>query len=719
MGRAFQRSSFILFVSLVVLVGCSSFQGTRPEVGGQLNLDTVKAGLFDTGKMWTFDYPPIDYFKKAYNFTPDKAWFEKARLSALRLPGCTASFVSEDGLVFTNHHCARGALDGVNRQGENLPDNGFFAATLAEERKVPNLYVDQLVLIEDVTEEVQKAFESGKTDDERVANRNKAIAEIEKRYHDKTTMSCNVISFFNGGKFSLYGFKRYTDVRLVFAPELALGFYGGDWDNFTYPRYDLDISFFRVYDDNGQPLKTSNYFKWSPAGATEGEPVFVIGNPGRTNRLFSYSQIEFQRDYAYPLTSNNLNNLVRIYSNYIAKHPDQRLRYQTQLFSFSNSQKLYIGRVKGLNDPILMAKKRDFERTFKQAVLGNPQLKAQYGHLWDEIADLQNEKGTLFGESQSYTFQVQVAGRSVYFGLAERLIFYAYQLKLPEDQRGPMFKGKALDSLKLRFYSPINVEIEQEILTLQLTNMKAAFGDKNADFSKVLAGRTPTAAASDLVKTTVLASEEQVMQLLDGDPNNILQSTDPFISFVTSTLVRAREVRERYTDLLSREQSKVQLLGRALFGVYGTSIPPDATFSLRIADGVVKGYEYNGTLAPYFTTYYGLYDRHYSFNRKNPWNLPDRWKNPPPTFDLSTPLNFVSTNDIIGGNSGSPVINKNLEVVGIAFDGNIESLPNDLINTEEAMRCVSVHSSGILEALDDIYKAERLAKELRVGKISN
>ena len=717
MVRAFLKSSFVVLVSLTLLVSCASFEATRPELGGQLNLDTVKAGVFDTGRMWTFDYPPIDYFKKAYNFAPDKAWFEKARLSALRLPGCTASFVSEDGLVFTNHHCARGALDRVNKPGENLPDNGFFAATLAEERKVPNLYIDQLVLIEDVTEEVQKAFESGKNDDERVANRNKATGDIEKRYREKTKLICNVLSFYNGGKFSLYGFKRYNDLRLVFAPELALGFYGGDWDNFTYPRYDLDISYFRVYDDNGQPLKTPNYFKWSPAGATEGEPVFVIGNPGRTNRLFTYSQIEFQRDYAYPFTSNLLNNLVRIYSDYIAKHPDQRLRYQTQLFGFSNSQKLYIGRVKGLNDPILMAKKRDFEKTFKQAVLGNPQLKAEYGHLWDEIADLQKEKGKLFGESQSYAYQG--LGRSACFGLAERLVTYANQLKLPEDQRGPMYKGKALDSLKLRFYSPINAEIEQEVLALQLANMKAAFRDKNAEFNRVLAGHTPAAAASDLVKATMLASQEQVKQLLDGNPDNILQSTDPFIAFVVSTSARAREVRERYSDLLNKEQGRVQLLGHALFGVYGTSIPPDATFSLRIADGVVKGYEYNGTLAPYFTTFYGMYDRHYSFNKKDPWNLPDRWKNPPPTFDLSTPLNFVSTNDIIGGNSGSPVINKNLEVVGIAFDGNIESLPNDLINTEEAMRCVSVHSAGILEALDDIFKAERLVKELRAGKISD
>ncbi len=714
------RRSFLLPVlpavlSLFILIGCSTSQGTRPELSGQVNVDTVKAGLFDTGKMWTFDNPPIDYFKKTYNFSPDKAWFEKARLSALRLPGCSASFVSEDGLVFTNHHCARGALDRVNREGEKLAETGFYAPTLADERKVPRMYADQLVLVEDVTDEVQKAMESGKTDDERIVNRDKAIDEIEKRYQEKTKLSCTVMNFYNGAKYSLYGFKRYRDVRIVFAPETMTAFFGGDYDNFTYPRYDLDISFFRVYDDDGQPLKTSNFFKWSASGATEGEPVFVVGNPGRTNRLLAYSQIEFLRDYQYPFLSNLLNNLVGIFSDYIAAHPDQKLQYQTQLFGYSNSQKLYSGRIKGINDPILMAKKRDFERKLKQAVLTSPQLKVEYGSVWDEIAEIQKEKGKIFGEVQSYVYRGP--GRSAYFGLASSLISYAEQMKLPEDQRGPRFRGSALDSLKLRFYPQLNEELNQQILALQLTNMKAAFEDRNPAFNKLLASRTPTTAAAELAKSTILSSKEKVMQLLDGNPDDILRSNDPFISFVASTASQAREMLEHFNELLAKEQSRVQLVGRALFGVYGTSIPPDATFTLRIADGVVKGYEYNGTVAPPITTFYGLYDRYFSFDKKDPYDLPDRWKNPPSTFNLGTPLNFSSTNDIIGGNSGSPVVNENLQIVGIVFDGNIESLPNDLINDEKDMRCVAVHSAGILEALDQIYKADRIVKELKGGKI--
>ncbi len=721
MFKAFMKSSSIFLVATVfAFSGCSLALRTMVDSASHestQSVETVKAGQFDTGKMWTFDFPPVDYFKKTYGFTPDKTWFDKARMAALRLPNCTASFVSEDGLLFTNHHCARGSLDLVTKPGEALADDGFYAATLAEERRVPNLIVDQLVLIKDVTDEVQKAFERGKTEDERVANRDRAVADIEKRYRDETKLQCNVMNFYNGGKFSLYGFKRYNDIRLVFSPELPMEYFCGDYDNFTYPRYSLDISFFRVYDDNGQPLKTSNYFRWSPTGAAEGDAVFVIGNPGRTNRLLTYSQIEFLRDFSVPYNFKNFDSMVHLYADFIAKHPEQRLRYQTPLLNTANSQKLYAGRIKGVHDRILMAKKRDFEQTFKQAVLGNPQLKAQYEPIWDEVAALQVEKGKIYGEYQSYTFRG--IGISQYFSLASNLIEFANQMKMPEDRRGNQYKGRMLDSLKARFYRPINADFEQEVLTLNLTNIRAGLGTSHAALNKLLAGRTPSAAAAELSKSTILSNKDQVMQLLNGSPDNILQSGDPFISFVVTTAERAREVREKWADLTSKEQGKVQLLGRALFGIYGTSIPPDATFSLRIADGVVKGYEYNGTIAPPFTTFYGMYDRYYSFSKKFPYALPERWVNPPASFSMSTPLDFSSTNDIIGGNSGSPVVNKNLELVGIAFDGNIESLPNDLISNEETMRCVSVHSAGILEALENIYKTDRLAKELRTAKIVN
>lgn len=715
--RFLLNASLTLLLSILLLPGCSQQQAVRQGPASPLaKVENVHAGEFDTGKMWTFDYPPMDYFKRAYNFNPDKAWFEKARLSALRLPGCSASFVSGDGLVMTNHHCARGALDAANKEGENLPENGFYAPTLSDERKIPNLYVDQLVLMEDVTAEVQQAFESGKTDEERVTNRSLKTGEIEKRYRDKTGLLCSVVTFYNGGKYSLYGYKRYTDVRLVFAPELVVAFFGGDYDNFTYPRYDLDVSFFRVYGADGKPLKTAHHFKWSASGAQEGEAVFVLGNPGSTTRLRTVSQLEFSRDQSYPFTLTQLTNVMSILSAYLEKNPDKKMQYQTQLFGISNSQKVFVGRVEGLNDPLIMAKKHDFESKFRQSVTGNPSLASKYGNVWGEIEAIQNEKAALFNQFNAYTFQG--LGRSTVLSLAYNIVDLATIEKMPEAQRPERLRGKGLDSAKTRLASvPVNTELDQMYLANQLKIIQTGLGDRHAEFRELMNGRTPEAAAAGLFKVTVLTSKEKIKELLGKSPDEVLISTDPLVSFVAKTSAQASQARTRYTDLLSREQARVQILGKALYDVYSTSIPPDATFTLRLADGVVKGYEYNGTVAPIFTTFYGLYDRYYSFQMKYPWSLPDRWKNPPSSFDLGTRFNFVSTNDIIGGNSGSPLVNKNLEVVGIAFDGNIESLPGDYIYTDEKNRCVSVHSSGILEALEDVYKAERIAKELRGGKM--
>lgn len=706
-----------ILLALLLAAGCSTAPVVKQQPAGStlFNVDTVRAGEFDTGRMWTFDFPPVDHFKRTYNFTPDAAWFERARLGSLRLPNCTASFVSEDGLVFTNHHCARGALDAVNKEGENLPEDGFYAPTLADERKVPRLYVDQLVLMEDVTAEIVGAFESGTTDEQRVANRTAKIAEVEKRYSDRTGLQCNVITFYNGGKYSMYGYKRYNDVRIVFAPEEGVAFFGGDPDNFTYPRYNLDITYFRVYDDQGKPLKTNNYFRWSTTGAQEGDPVFVVGNPGRTSRLFTVAQLEFSRDHAYPFILDRLNEMVGIYTAFLQRHPDQKLQYQTSLFGFSNSQKVYVGRVQGLHDPIIMAKKRDFERTFRAGVAAKPSLQSQYGHVWGDIESAQKEKASLFRQVQALTFAG--IGRPTVLSLANSIVDYATIAGLPEAQRAERLRGSTLDALKGRIASAaINVELDEAVLTAYLEWASAAIGTHEA-FMNLKGRMTSREAASALMKRTVLTDKTQVEQLLAKPAADILASTDPFITYVTRSADHAKTVRTKYNDAVGREQARVQVLGKAVFDVYGTSIPPDATFTLRIADGVVKSYEYNGTIAPVFTTYYGMYDRLHSFAQKAPWVVPDRWKNPPPAFDMSARFNFISTNDIIGGNSGSPVLNRNLEVVGIAFDGNIESLPGDFIFDDTKNRCVSVHSGGILEAVEDLYKADRIAKELRNGKI--
>ncbi len=717
-----RQIAVLMLLALALFAGCTTQQATRSEAPRGVNLDAVQAGPYDTGKMWTFDFPPMDYFAKTYNFNPSKEWFEQARLAALRLPNCSASFVSEDGLVMTNHHCARGPLDLVTREGEKLASDGFYAATLDEERKVPRLHIDQLIMIEDVTADVQKAFDSGKTDAEKVANRMAKIKEIQDnaamkfKETSKDSMVFSVVTFYNGGRYSLYGYKRYTDIRIVYAPETDIAFYGGDPDNFTYPRYDFDCSFFRVYDD-GKPLKTKNFFRFSPNGAQDGEAVFVIGNPGSTSRLLTFSQLEFMRDYAYPTTLTMLNDLVKVYSGYVEKHPDTKLKYQTQIFGLANSQKAIGGYLGGLQDPVLMAKKADFEKKFRAAVVGNPTLLAKYGDPWKDIATYQAERTPYFAKVNAYTFRGY--GRSQALSMASEAVEMAYTLKGPEAKIPPTMRGSMLDSTKARMFPRTFVpEIDEQLLALQLKGMEKAFEGKNAAFNALLNGRTPAQAAADIFRTGVTTSRDRLEKLLAGPPDDILHSTDPLITFIVATRDEASSIRGKLAEIGEKLADRVQVLGKAMYEVYGTKIPPDATFTLRIADGVVKGYDYNGTIAPPVTTFYGLYDRYYSFGKKEPWNLPARWVNPPASFNLSTPMDFVSTCDIIGGNSGSPVINKDLQVVGLIFDGNIESLPGNVIFDEVKNRAVAVHSAGLLEGLDQIYKADRLVKELRDGKIA-
>jgi hypothetical protein len=705
------KYSFLLLVVVLFLTGCSTQQATRSDVTRRVDLEKVQAGQFDTGKMWTFDFPPMDYFAKTYSFTPSKEWFDKARLSALRLPNCTASFVSEDGLVMTNHHCARSALDSVNREGERLAEAGFYAATLNDERKASNIFIDQLIVMEDVTKEVQQAFDSGTTDNTKVANRMAKMQEIQKRYTAKyktsapqDSMVFSVVSFYNGGRYSLYGYKRYTDVRLVYAPEDVMAFFGGDPDNFTYPRYDFDCAFFRVY-DNGKPLKTANFFRFSQDGAQEGDAVFVIGNPGRTNRLKTVAQLEYLRDVVYPSSIETYEKVGKIYSSYIAMHPEAKLKYLNTIFGLENSRKAIRGYLNGLQDPVLMEKKKDFEKKFQKAMSDKPELTKKYSDSWSDIAQYQSELTSLYPKIDALRFRGRNFPR--YLSLTADLVNVANQSK-----------DSIADSTRIKFYpSHLTPEVEKRLLAFRLSVMERALAGKDEAFDKLMVGRTPEQAAEDLSTNSVIASKEKTEALLARTPQLILKSNDPLIAFVVAEQMHIKKLQKKYDDINEKLQACEQMLGNAMYEVYGTQIPPDATFTLRIADGIVKGYEYNGTIAPPITTFYGLYDRYYSFGMKDPWKLSERWVNPPATFKMNTPMNFVSTNDIIGGNSGSPVINKNLQIVGLIFDGNMESLPGDFIFDDTNNRSVAVYSLGLLEGLEQIYKAERIVKELRAGKI--
>ncbi|MCE1165324.1 MAG: S46 family peptidase [Bacteroidetes bacterium] len=689
---------FKKYIYALLLVTVVAVNAVFPQSYG-VNLDTVKSSKYDMGKMWTFDYPPVDYLNETYGFKPTQEWLDHVRMSAIRFANyCSSSFVSGDGLVMTNHHCGRESVSQVEKEGEDLHKDGFLAMKLEDERPVPNLYVDQLVQVRDVTKEIHDAMETGKTNDEKVEKMNAKMKEIKDKIEAETGNRCQIVTLFNGALYSAYVYKRYTDVRLVFAPEDQAGFFGGDPDNFTYPRYNLDMTFFRVYDETGKPLKTEHYYKWSPGGAKPGEPIFVVGNPGRTERLNTYAQLEYRRDYSYPDVKNMLDMLVNTYTEIIKNNPEKGKELNNTLFSMSNSQKVYMGMVKGLNDAVLMAKKKHFEKTLRAAVDANPTLKSKYGKAWDEVANANVELSKIYPELYSYSSNPRSA--SVEFNAADKLVTSA-------------LKKETLDPAKVKaLYKNYEPELNMALIKFKLEQMTMKLGKDN-QYVKIFANSTP----ESLMGSSVLATEEGALNLLSQGPDAILKSNDPFIKYSLATNARFEEIKKKAETLRNIETVNKELIGRACYEVYGVSIPPDATFTLRISDGVIKSYEYNGTIAPPKTTFYGYYDRYYSFDKKSPWDLPERWINPPAEFDKSTSFDFISTNDIIGGNSGSPVINKDAEIVGLAFDGNIESLTDNFIYTSDVPHTVSLDSEGIVQALKNMYKLKRIADELRAGKI--
>lgn len=662
------------------------------------------------GTMWTFDAPPIDYWKKTYGFEATPNWLEHVRLSAVRLPtGCSASFVSADGLVMTNHHCARECTAEVSPADSNYIETGWAARNIADEKKCPGFSVDQLQSIEDVTARVRKAMTSTNSS-KAVEQRTAAIGAIEKECSEQTHLTCQVVTLYQGGMYSLYRYRRWNDVRLVMAPEGQIAFFGGDPDNFTYPRYDLDLTLIRVY-ENGVPYRTPNYFKWSPAGASENELIFVIGNPGSTGRLLTLAQMEYLRDVQYPAQLGAYKRMIDTYKALSARSPAAAREYQNAIFSYENSQKAVTGYRAGLLDSTIMAKKRAFERDFRAKVNADPKLRAQYGQTWAAIERAQKELGTFAPELRAHSF----GGGSQLLNIAGGIVRLPSQGAMADSLRLPQYRGPGYDRLKQgllaakpdtafeRMALAATLRAWQQDLPATDPVLKAALamGKGNAD-----------SAAAALVRGTTLFDANARRALIDGGASAVAASTDPMIVLARRIEPLNRALVQRQVKLESTISANAEKVGRAMFEAYGTALPPDATFTQRISDGVVKGFPYNGTIAPYKTTFAGLYDRAWSFDNKGAFELPKRWMERRDRLDLSTPFNFVGTNDIIGGNSGSPVINRNAEIVGLIFDGNIEMLPNRFIFTDEVSRSVSVHSRAITEALRKMYDAEWIANEL-------
>ncbi len=668
----------------------------------------------ETGKMWTFDVPPLEYWARRYNFRPSQAWLDHARLSAARIGGCTASFVSSDGLVMTNNHCARGCVTAVSRQGEDLLGNGFYAQSNAEERACPGGFVEILQQITDVTNDVNAAVPAAAPTNRAADLRDQAIRAIQDRCRGTATdVTCQVVTMYRGGQYKLYRFHRYNDVRLVFAPEVSVAFWGGDPDNFTYPRYDLDVTFLRAY-ENGQPAHPEQFFRWSRDGSRENDLVFVVGNPGSTGRLNTVAQLEYLRDVQYPATLDAFGRQIAVYQSLAALSPERAQALRNTLFGIQNSQKATVGYLNGLTDPQTMAHKTAWERDFRNRVNANPELRQRYGAAWDNIARIRQQMRGVDVRRRYHAFG---GYGSRLLAFAGTIVRYPAEAAKPDTARLMQFRDAMRPRLESMLYGNAPIDTTQEIrmLAAYFTAMARELPATDPVRRQALGTRSPEDAARAMVTASQILTGDQRRALVQGGASAIAASTDPFIVLARVIDPLERAISTQWTAWTNEESRNDELIARALLAVFGNSVAPDATFSLRITDGEVKRYPMNGTFAPAYTTLYGLYDRAYGFGLQDPWALTPRWLAARSRLDLSTPFNAVSTNDIIGGNSGSPVINRDGEIVGLIFDGNMESSAMRFLFSEAVGRAVWVDSRALIEALRRVYDAGALANELTRG----
>jgi len=687
-------AGLVLLASLMALWGlvCMATSAARADEG-----------------MWTFDNPPAKQLQR-YGFTPTPEWLDHVRLSSVRFnDGGSGSFVSPHGLVLTNHHVAFGQLQKVSTPQKDYVKDGFYARTPAQELKCPDLELNVLISIENVTARVESVLKPGMSDKDALEARKAEIAKIEKESLEATGLRSDVIPLYHGGEYWLYRYKKYTDVRLVFAPERQIAFFGGDPDNFTYPRYDLDMALFRVY-ENDKPVHTENYLKWNPQGAADGELVFVSGNPGSTSRLDTVAQIEDMRDDYLPTALKILNRRLGVLKQYSELGPEEAREAARQMFGIENTLKAFNGQYEGLLDKALIAKKQKEESDFRALVDASAEWKREYGTAWDDVA--QAEKKFLERLKQARFTSVRASSMAQN---ALTIVQYVTEVKKPDGKRLDGYHDSELESLRFRLFSPAPVypRLEEALLADSLQESLEELGADDPFVRAALDGRTPKEAAQEVISRTKMGNPDFRVSLVEGGEAAVAASADPLIVMARRIDPVAREIRKWVDDNVeSVETTAGEKIGKARFAAYGKSTYPDATFTLRLSYGTVKGYPMNGTEAPPKTTLYGLYDRADSFGLKPPFDLPQRYLDRRGALELSTPINFVSTCDIIGGNSGSPVINRNAELVGLIFDGNIESLVGDYVYNIENNRAVAVHTGAMTEALRKLYDAGALADEL-------
>ena len=662
--------------------------------------------------MWLYNEPPKDKIKAKYGFELTQEWLDHVRLSSVRFNnGGSGSFVSADGLTFTNHHVGAACVQQLSTQGRDYIKTGFYAKTQAEEAKCPDFELNELVGIEDVTEKINAGVKPGMSAAEAGQAQRAAMSQVEKDCTTTTGLRCDVVTFYSGEVYNLYKYKKYTDVRLVFAPEFDIAFFGGDPDNFTYPRYDLDITFFRVY-ENDKPAHLDHYLNWSQAGVKDGDLIFVSGHPGSTGRMLTMAQLYFLRDVQYPMVLKMLERRIAILEDFSKQSEENARIAKEDIFGMQNSFKAITGYQSGLLDKSIMNTKAADEAKLQAAFKADPK-NASAGDPWQEIAQAINKEQTIYA---NLMYLDRLRGFNSQLARYARLLVRAGEERpKPNQDRMREFRDSALPSLEQQLFStePIYKNLETTLLADSLSEMRSILGSNSPDVQKVLQGKTPAEAAKELIANTKLEDVAVRKQLYEGGKTAVDASTDPLIVAMRAIDADARAARRDFEDnvdsVLRRDGT---LIAQARFAQNGFSQPPDATFTLRLSYGAVKGYQEDGKSIPFETNMGGAYEHSAAHDGKSPYNLPESWMKAKSNLDLKTPLNFVSTADIIGGNSGSPTVNKKGEVVGIIFDGNIESLTWNFAYSDVQGRAVSVDSRGIQEALRKIYGATALANEL-------
>jgi len=680
----------------------------------------VAPAFADEG-MWLFNAPPLKQLKEKYQFEPTPQWLEHLQKASVRFnSGGSGSFVSANGLVITNHHVGADCLQKFGDEQHNYLRDGFYAKTQPEEKKCVDLELNVLMSIEDVTARVSGAVKSGMAGEQAANARKSVIAAIEKESKEKTGLRSDVVTLYQGGAYHLYRYKRYDDVRLVFAPEQQIAFYGGDPDNFEYPRYDLDICIFRIY-ENGQPAKIDHYLKFNPNGPSDGELTFVSGHPGKTDRQLTLDELADTRDRYLPYVLRMFNRREVLETAYSARSFENARKAREDLFGTQNNRKRYDGYLAGLLDPDIWSQLKAREQKLRDAIARDPKLKSTTA-AYDRIKHAQAE---IAKNAPVYNYLEQERPVTIGYrgprALSGSLFKYARLLTRAIDERAkpngerlPQFRDSARESLELELFSTEPIYDDYEILRLtdSLTDFASQFGEDNRLVQKVLAGKSPHARAVEFVSGTKLKDVAVRKDLYGKDAAALQAAHDPMLDLARLIDGPAKESRKIYDAQEEIKKQAYAEIAKARFAIEGTGSFPDATFTLRLSYGTVRGYEQDGKQIPAFTDFAGLYQRSAEHDNKPPFDVPQRWIDKKANLNLATHFDFVSDADIIGGNSGSPVVNKDNEFVGIIFDGNIQSLVLDCIFTNTQARAVSVDSAAIIEALRKVYDAGALANEL-------